>query len=402
MSKFDDIRRQHIVSAFKGCARDGWPTTRTSDTYFAYFEGEFFPPKYIVSRAQFFATGRERPSDNFNAHEARDLLRRFKYLVIDASVRDLRGTAEDNRVLIGARAIYVLNSVKGLDTMRCLKREEIAESGASFKKIDTSSPRCHAYRDAYALIFTALTGGPAPVLGDKAVTNSLIADGYLRYHAGPHQLTPGHEMLALGDETPTRFHGLTRYRAVAAPPLPASTTSMKAKKRSKSNAQKAARVGHAGAPTLQASEVAEDITAIFEDQSLKPTTRKALIDARIGQGNFRRDVMALWNSVCAVTGCPTEAALRASHIKPWRDSGADERLDPENGLLLSANLDALFDRALVSFDDEGKLLISLRLNQNDRKTLPLNDGALRHRPSPRMRAYLAEHRKGFERQEYAK
>jgi hypothetical protein len=46
------------------------------------------------------------------------------------------------------------------------------------------------------------------------------------------------------------------------------------------------------------------------------TTRKALIDARLGQGQFRADVEKLWNSACAVTGCGIAAVLRASHIKP--------------------------------------------------------------------------------------
>jgi hypothetical protein len=61
------------------------------------------------------------------------------------------------------------------------------------------------------------------------------------------------------------------------------------------------------------------------------TTRKALIDARFGQGQFRADVGNLWKSACAVTGCEIAAALRASHIKPWSQSTDKERLDPDMG-----------------------------------------------------------------------
>ena len=51
--------------------------------------------------------------------------------------------------------------------------------------------------------------------------------------------------------------------------------------------------------------------------------------------------------------------LLASHIKPWRDSNHQERLDKFNGLLLLANLDKAFDLGFISFDDSGKVPISL-------------------------------------------
>jgi transposase len=50
--------------------------------------------------------------------------------------------------------------------------------------------------------------------------------------------------------------------------------------------------------------------------------------------------------------------LRASHIRPWRDSDNEARLDGENGLLLTPTIDHLFDRGFISFEDDGRLLIS--------------------------------------------
>lgn len=50
--------------------------------------------------------------------------------------------------------------------------------------------------------------------------------------------------------------------------------------------------------------------------------------------------------------------LRASHCKPWRDSNNDERLDGENGLLLTPTIDHLFDRGFISFESNGDLLVS--------------------------------------------
>ena len=71
--------------------------------------------------------------------------------------------------------------------------------------------------------------------------------------------------------------------------------------------------------------------------------------------------------------CPT---ARSSHIKPWCDSTNSERLNPENGLLLAAHIDALFDRGLISFEGGGSMLISGRINREERKRfrLPMSLG----------------------------
>jgi hypothetical protein len=67
----------------------------------------------------------------------------------------------------------------------------------------------------------------------------------------------------------------------------------------------------------------------------KQTDREQMVSVRVGQPQFRQRLIAYWNG-CSVTGCTLLAALRASHIKPWRDSTNTERLDVYNGLLLTA------------------------------------------------------------------
>lgn len=90
------------------------------------------------------------------------------------------------------------------------------------------------------------------------------------------------------------------------------------------------------------------------------TTRRALIEARIGQGAFRKTLLKQWQSECPITGCTIPEALRASHILAWADKRATnhDRLSSNNGLLLAASVDALFDRHLISFSDAGELLIT--------------------------------------------
>jgi hypothetical protein len=109
----------------------------------------------------------------------------------------------------------------------------------------------------------------------------------------------------------------------------------------------------------------DDIAEIQSDQSLKETDRETLILARIGQGRFREKLVSLWQG-CAVTGCRRIEVLRASHIKAWKHCASHtERLDAFNGLLLIPNLDALFDKALISFDVKGQIQISKRLSKED-------------------------------------
>jgi predicted restriction endonuclease len=61
---------------------------------------------------------------------------------------------------------------------------------------------------------------------------------------------------------------------------------------------------------------------------------------------------------CRITGVTNPIHLRASHCKPWRDSNNDERLNGENGLLLTPTMDHLFDRGFISFEDSGVLIVS--------------------------------------------
>ena len=104
------------------------------------------------------------------------------------------------------------------------------------------------------------------------------------------------------------------------------------------------------------NSTASDINDILDCNS-DLTTIKRLIDARLGQGQFRSDIIAR-DKACVLSGCDFHPILKASHIKPWRVCSDFERIDIENGILLIANVDAFFDRNLISFDDRGHILVS--------------------------------------------
>ncbi len=80
-------------------------------------------------------------------------------------------------------------------------------------------------------------------------------------------------------------------------------------------------------------------------------------------------------SRCRITGVDNPTHLRASHCKPWRDATNDERLDGENGLLLTPSIDHLFDRGFISFEGDGALIISpvAHLPSLARMGVPPND-----------------------------
>jgi predicted restriction endonuclease len=139
------------------------------------------------------------------------------------------------------------------------------------------------------------------------------------------------------------------------------------------------------------STLTADLRSILR-QCVDRTTEETLIYARVGQGRFRTDVLRIWGNRCAVTGSQTEDAIRASHIKPWSKSTDAERLDPNNGLPLVANLDALFDAGLISFESLGKMLVSPRLSASERQKLGLGELSLTSPPTTETMGYLAYHR----------
>jgi putative restriction endonuclease len=96
---------------------------------------------------------------------------------------------------------------------------------------------------------------------------------------------------------------------------------------------------------------------VVNDASIPETDRLALVRARRGQGLFKERV-GLIESKCRITGVENPVHLVASHCKPWRDATNEERLNGENGLLLTPSIDHLFDRGFIGFEDNGRLIIS--------------------------------------------
>ncbi len=128
-----------------------------------------------------------------------------------------------------------------------------------------------------------------------------------------------------------------------------------------------------------------------EYKTLAVTEREQIIASRLGQGNFRRNVIRLWGS-CSITGLQNVSLLRASHIKPWKNSDNEERMTPYNGLLLIPDYDFLFDKGYISFKNNGDVLVSQRLSPFARKVFDVRDDLQLRRVFPDNKEYLEFHR----------
>lgn len=116
------------------------------------------------------------------------------------------------------------------------------------------------------------------------------------------------------------------------------------------------------------------IEKIKNDDQIPETERMEIIQSRVGQGSFRKSLFDKYHGRCIITGINHPKLLVASHIKPWVVSSNKERLSVDNGLLLSATYDRLFDSGLITFDRKGKIFLSSFIGEENIKRLNLSNG----------------------------
>lgn len=143
--------------------------------------------------------------------------------------------------------------------------------------------------------------------------------------------------------------------------------------------------------TNDKQELKEELKGIqqVENLPITQTEKERLIKARIGQGKFKK-LLIERECKCALCGVTDPRVLIASHIKPWRASTNEERLDVNNGLLLCPNHDALLDKQLISFDVQGKIVISQTLDEAARIFMNVNEG-LRVELTEKQLGYMEYH-----------
>jgi 5-methylcytosine-specific restriction protein A len=123
------------------------------------------------------------------------------------------------------------------------------------------------------------------------------------------------------------------------------------------------------------------------------TERKGLVTSRVGQGAYRKSILYRWQFKCAVTNYSKKEILIASHIVPWKDSTNEERLDVDNGILLSPTYDALFDQGLITFENNGKIVLSSKLASTNYYEIGVTGKEVIKNISSGNHTYLERHRK---------
>lgn len=153
-------------------------------------------------------------------------------------------------------------------------------------------------------------------------------------------------------------------------------------------------------PKIYSADVGVESTpGIYEVNKIPNVTeRTGLVTSRVGQGAYRKRIIHRWQYQCAVTAFDRLDTLIASHIVPWAESNDEERLDVDNGLLLSPTYDALFDRHLISFENNGKIILSEQIENKAYMKIGV-DGKERIKGlSEYNQAYLERHRDKLLRQ----
>lgn len=134
-----------------------------------------------------------------------------------------------------------------------------------------------------------------------------------------------------------------------------------------------------------------DLSQIENAASIPETQRIQLAKARVGQGLFRKRVMLL-DPRCRVTGIEDPRLLIASHIKPWKSSSNEERINGYNGIMLSPHIDALFDAHLISFEDDGAMLVHPSLPEDVLNRWALRRDTRVEKFQPAQTKFLDHHR----------
>lgn len=118
---------------------------------------------------------------------------------------------------------------------------------------------------------------------------------------------------------------------------------------------------------------AEEIDAEVDRIQLQGEEREAVVKVRVNQGAFREELLKRYEK-CVLCGIKKKELLIASHIKPWKDSEPEEKVDVDNGFLFCPNHDKLFDNGLISFSDRGEIIISESLDEENRTYANVRQG----------------------------
>lgn len=109
-------------------------------------------------------------------------------------------------------------------------------------------------------------------------------------------------------------------------------------------------------------------TLNITNKDLVGMERQTVIKQRVNQSVFRSMVLSNYEGQCAITGINVPDLLIAGHIIPWNKSTPQQKLNPENGICLSALYDKAFDAGLITVSpDNYTIQLSSALREYEKK-----------------------------------
>ena len=130
-------------------------------------------------------------------------------------------------------------------------------------------------------------------------------------------------------------------------------------------------------------EETQKIEKEVESLNIDEESKKAIVNVRVNQGKFRDLLLKRYNNKCCLCAVKNQKLLIASHIKPWAKSEPKEKSDIDNG----------FYKGYITFEDDGKIIISDKLTKNDRVFLNVDSKMRIEQLTKGNKEYLEFHRK---------
>lgn len=397
----EGLTEEHFKLATAEIDRNGVPAQRKSVYYDLVFNGRKYPPKYIISLATRYATGKEPSFNDFNAVEAKNYFENRGYKIVDrrsVSVKETldRILPEKNlrenclnvfseciicadesgsnkwglhlqknkiRLLVGS---MIVCTIQDAEIWMAIDRAYL-ESENELEDVFNDSPFWRWDSEDYSEYTRVPSLNGYYSLNDKSLELwNTIREAHFEFI---RNVATKFENLQTRSQDKHEPELLNTIQEILGRSLPAPDLN-----------------------SIGEQYFVEKSEEELEKLNITDTETEAIRKSRRGQGKFRTRLKIIWKNSCAVTGCSTVDLLRASHIKPWHNSDNNERLDQYNGLLLTPNLDAAFDSGLISFDDDGSILISKKLSEEQKAILGIEDRMSLRRIDEEHQKYLKYHR----------
>lgn len=397
MSIPDDIKIEHLLQAAKAIDGGGVHNFAESTKFDAIVNGRRYAPKALIGIAAEYATGTRLEPGDFSSGESRSqavgFLRRLGVEVV----------RKHGRWWVNQNQTY-REEIEG-GYLWSPKRNKNGARNQFYENMRAVSPgdRIYSFRNtrivAVGIAISYCYDSPKPTeFGRKG--DNWDATGWkvdIEYTELPNPIRPKDHIDQIRPTLPEKYSPLQQSGDGLQ-----SVYLAEVNYRFASVLDKLLKTAGNQLPTIPAEtgRPQEDSVAAFEDFleshiDVGPTEKEQLVKARKGQGRFRANVQAV-ESRCRVTSVIDPQFLIASHIKPWRHSTNEERLDGENGLLLTPNIDRLFDKGFISFADDGTLIVSPVADRASLALMGIPDQELNcGRFTERQRFYLSYHRRNL-------